>query len=103
MSRIKECEVLLKERQLKTQSVEKISRTITNDDNENENRRLKLQVKQLIDETGFLRSDLEIVRKKYNQLIIRYEKLTRESKSSRSDIKLFNEENEKLRNEVSNK
>jgi len=64
LNRVKECEIFIKERQSKPQSAEKFNRTIPNEENENENRRLKLQVKQLVDEIGFLRSDHEIIRKK---------------------------------------
>ena len=54
----------MKERQLKSKTFDKINKVPLNEDNENENRRLKLQVKQLVDEIGFLRSDHEIIRKK---------------------------------------
>ena len=55
-----------------------MSRNSGNEDSESEIRRMKLQVKQLLDENGFLRSDHEIIRKKY-------EKLSKENKMNKTE------------------
>ena len=62
--RMRELDNIIKEHQSKSLNQERMSRSSANDDNENETRRLKLQVKQLLDENSFLRSDHEIIRKK---------------------------------------